>query len=61
MNVRSGTAGRVPTKKRAVREYTLGEEIANAITHGIGAGLSVAALVSWTAAGCCCCLRSSSG
>lgn len=45
MNVRSGTAGRVPTKKRAVREYTLGEEIANAITHGIGAGLSVAALV----------------
>jgi hemolysin III len=25
--------------------YTLGEEIANAITHGVGAGLSVAALV----------------
>lgn len=28
-----------------VREYTLGEEIANAITHGIGAGLAIAALV----------------
>ncbi len=25
--------------------YTLGEEIANAITHGVGAGLSIAALV----------------
>ena len=25
--------------------YSLGEEIANAITHGVGAGLSVAALV----------------
>lgn len=28
-----------------VREYTLGEEIANSITHGIGALLSIAALV----------------
>lgn len=27
------------------KNFTLGEEIANAITHGIGAGLSVAALV----------------
>ncbi|MDP2233924.1 MAG: hemolysin III family protein, partial [Actinomycetota bacterium] len=26
------------------RDYTLGEEIANSITHGIGVGLSVAAL-----------------
>ena len=32
-------------RQRKVREYTLGEEIANAITHGIGAGLSIAALV----------------
>lgn len=32
-------------KKRTAREYTLGEEIANSITHGIGAGLSIAALV----------------
>lgn len=32
-------------KKRTAREYTLGEEIANSVTHGIGAGLSVAALV----------------
>ena len=28
-----------------MREYTLGEEIANAITHGVGAGLAIAALV----------------
>lgn len=33
------------SKKRTAREYTLGEEIANAITHGVGAALSVAALV----------------
>lgn len=31
--------------KPSVREYTLGEEIANAITHGIGAALAIAALV----------------
>jgi hemolysin III len=31
------------TSKRA-RTYTLGEEIANAVTHGLGIGLSVAAL-----------------
>jgi len=30
------------------RRYSLGEEIANAITHGIGAGLSIAALVLLT-------------
>lgn len=29
----------------SVREYTLGEEIANSVTHGLGAALSVAALV----------------
>ncbi len=33
------------TTATAVRRYSLGEEIANAITHGIGALLSVAALV----------------
>ena len=31
--------------KRSAREYTLGEEIANSVTHGIGACLAVAALV----------------
>lgn len=31
--------------KRSAREYSLGEEIANAVTHGIGACLAVAALV----------------
>ena len=29
---------------RRVREYTLGEEIANSVTHGIGAALAIAAL-----------------
>ena len=33
------------TRKPRVREYTVGEEIFNAVTHGIGAGLAVAALV----------------
>lgn len=31
--------------KKPGREYTLGEEIFNAVTHGVGAGLAVAALV----------------
>ena len=31
--------------RRAGRQYTIGEEIANSISHGIGAGLSIAALV----------------
>lgn len=30
----------------SIRRYTTGEEIFNAVTHGIGAGLSVAALVT---------------
>lgn len=30
---------------RTAREYSLGEEIANSVTHGIGAALSIAALV----------------
>ncbi len=33
------------SKQRVVRDYTLGEEIANSIIHGLGIGLSVAALV----------------
>lgn len=32
------------THKTARRLYTLGEEIANSVTHGIGAGLSIAGL-----------------
>ena len=32
-------------QRRAGRQYTLGEEIANSISHGVGAGLSIAALV----------------
>lgn len=44
------TAAPVKAAARAVRDrrrpqYTLGEEIANAVTHGIGAGLAVAALI----------------
>ena len=35
----------VGTPKHRVREYSVGEEIFNAVTHGIGAGLAVAALV----------------
>lgn len=31
--------------KKALPKYTLGEELTNSISHGIGAGLSVAALV----------------
>lgn len=37
--------GTLLPKKRLVREYLLGEEIVNAITHGIGVLLAVAALV----------------
>lgn len=40
-----GAAASVRSTKRTAREYTLGEEIANSITHGIGAALSIAALV----------------
>lgn len=32
------------SKKKPVREYTVGEEIANSISHGIGAALAVAAI-----------------
>ncbi len=37
--------GSVPKKEKVVRPYTLGEEIANSVIHGLGIGLSVAALV----------------
>lgn len=39
------TWANVENQSRSVREYTLGEEIANSITHGIGALASIAALV----------------
>lgn len=32
-------------RRRKLRDYSLGEEIANSITHGIGAALAVAAIV----------------
>jgi hemolysin III len=36
---------RVPKDEKIIRAYTLGEEIANSVIHGLGIGLSVAALV----------------
>jgi hemolysin III len=36
------------TKTHSLKSQTIGEEIANSITHGIGAGLSIAALVILT-------------
>jgi hemolysin III len=39
-----------PRGERAAREYTVGEEIANSITHGIGVAVSIVALtllVAW--------------
>lgn len=44
---RSTAATKVAAKRRphVVREYSLGEEITNSITHGIGAALAIAALV----------------
>ena len=32
-------------RRRKLREYSLGEEIANSITHGVGAALAIAAVV----------------
>ena len=32
-------------EKTIKRQYTIGEEIGNAITHGVGAGLAIAGLV----------------
>lgn len=42
----SASEGRRKAKRaKDVREYTLGEEIANSVTHGVGAALAIAALV----------------
>ena len=43
-NAPSNSSASVDRKVRNVREYTLGEEVANAITHGIGALLAIAAI-----------------
>lgn len=40
----SPTAASAERRRKNVREYTLGEEIANSITHGIGALLAIAAI-----------------
>lgn len=40
----SNTSASATNKERSVREYTLGEEIANSISHGIGAILAIAAI-----------------
>jgi len=39
----NASSAKLPASSRPL--YTLGEEIANAITHGVGVGLSIAALV----------------
>ncbi len=40
----SNTSASAANKARNVREYTLGEEIANSISHGLGALLAIAAI-----------------
>lgn len=39
-------SGEGQSKSKSTRDYSLGEEIANAITHGVGALLSIVALVA---------------
>ena len=41
---RANTPANLKQRKRNVREYTLGEEIANSISHGVGALLAIAAI-----------------
>ena len=41
----ANTPASLERKKRKVREYTLGEEIMNSTSHGVGALLAIAALV----------------
>ena len=41
----TNTYGNANRKKHNVREYTLGEEIANSITHGLGIALAIAAML----------------
>ncbi|MEG0015543.1 MAG: hemolysin III family protein [Gordonibacter sp.] len=40
----ASTSASATNKQHNVREYTLGEEIANSVTHGIGALLAIAAI-----------------
>ena len=40
----SHTSASATNKERNVREYTLGEEIANSVTHGVGILLAIAAI-----------------
>ena len=41
------------TRPAGVAQYTVGEEIANAVTHGVAALLSIAGLPSWWLLPCC--------
>lgn len=43
-NAPSNTSANATQKAHNIREYTLGEEVANSITHGIGALLAIAAI-----------------
>ena len=43
-NEPTATSANEHNKKHNVREYTLGEEIANSVSHGIGALLAIAAI-----------------
>ena len=43
-NERADTSANADRQRRNVREYTLGEEIANSVTHGIGVLLAIAAI-----------------
>ncbi len=43
-NERANTSANADRQRRNVREYTLGEEIANSVTHGIGVLLAIAAI-----------------
>ncbi len=45
VTIMKGMAAMASSAPRSVREYRLGEEIANAITHGIGALLAIAVRV----------------
>ena len=40
----ANTSASAANRERNVREYTLGEEIANSVTHGLGALLAIAAI-----------------
>lgn len=43
-NERANTSANADRQRRNVREYMLGEEIANSVTHGIGVLLAIAAI-----------------